>query len=122
MADRSHRNAEYVIIRDSKPKKPTHYFYDADDDNESQAGATTRRVVRAQPSKEQRIRYVIADEHESDYRRQRVVEPSDVRTLNNDEDENGKRSVVVFSLFSVDLKYGIQRAVNKSFLMRIIMC
>jgi hypothetical protein len=77
MTDRSHRNADYVIIRDSKPKKPAHYYYDADDDNESQAGATTRRIVRAQPTKEQRIRYVIADEQESDYRRPRVAEPSD---------------------------------------------
>ena len=83
MTDRSHRDSEYVIIRDSKSKKPSHYYYDADDDNESQAGGTTRRIVRAQPTKEQRIRYVIADEQESDYRRQRVVEPSDVREKKN---------------------------------------
>jgi hypothetical protein len=81
MTDRSHRNADYVIIRDSKPKKPAHYYYDADDDNESQPGAITRRIVRAQPTKEQRIRYVIADDQESDYRRPRVAEPSDVREL-----------------------------------------
>jgi hypothetical protein len=78
MTDRSHRDAEYVIIRDPKPKKPTRYYYDADDDNDSQAGSTTRRIIRTQPTKEQRIKYILSDEQESDYRRSRVVESKHV--------------------------------------------
>lgn len=79
MTDRSTRDGEYVLVRDSKPKKTTRYYYDADVDNDSQLGAMTRRVVRTKPAKEQRIRYVLADEAESDYRRPRITESSDVR-------------------------------------------
>lgn len=80
MTDRSNRNTEYVLIKDSKPKKPSRYYYDADDDdNESQPA--TRRMVRTKPPKEQRIRYVTADELESNYRRPRLAESSDVCIL-----------------------------------------
>lgn len=79
MTERSSQTAEYVYVRDSKPKKTTRYYYDADDDDEySQGGATTRRIIRPKPAKEQRIRYVMADDVESDYRRPRQAELSDV--------------------------------------------
>lgn len=79
MTDRSGRETEYVLIRDSKPKKTTRYYYDADDDNDSQNGVTTtRRILRTKPTKEQRVKYVTADELDSDYRRPRVTESNDV--------------------------------------------
>jgi len=81
MTDRSIRDTEYVIVRDSKPKKSTRYYYDADDDNDSQQGSTTRRIIRTKPTKEQRIKYISTDELETDYRRSRIVEPSDVCTF-----------------------------------------
>ena len=80
MTDRSTQNAEYVFVRgDNKPQRTTRYYYDADDDDEySQAGTTTRRIVRTKPMPEQRIRYVMADDVESDYRRPRQAESNDV--------------------------------------------
>jgi len=81
MTNRSIRDTEYVIVRDSKPKNATRYYYDADDDNDSQQASTTRRIIRTKPTKEPRIKYVTADEHETDYRRSRIVESSDVCTF-----------------------------------------
>jgi hypothetical protein len=81
MTDRSTRDTEYVLVQDPKSKKTTRYYYDADDDNDSQLGTSTRRIVRTKPIKEQRIRYVSSDEVESNYRRPRVAESSDVCIL-----------------------------------------
>jgi hypothetical protein len=82
MTDRSSRDTEYFLIKDPKPRKSTRYYYDADDDdNDSQPITTTRRVVQAKPPKEQRIKYITADELESNYRRPRVAESNDVCTL-----------------------------------------
>ena len=81
MTNRSSRDTQYVIVRDEKPKKPTRYYYDGDDDNDSQ---TARRIVRTKPAKEQRIKYVTADAVESDHRRQRVAESSDVSNYSNE--------------------------------------
>jgi hypothetical protein len=81
MTDRSHRDSEYVLIRDSKPKKSTRYYYDADDDNDSQQSVATKTIVRPKPTKEPRIRYITSDELESDYRRPRVAESIHVCTF-----------------------------------------
>jgi len=79
MTDRSTRDTEYVLVRDSKPKKTTRYYYDPDDDYDSQQGATTRRIVRTKPIKEQRMKYITTDELQSDHR---GVEQKDVCTFN----------------------------------------
>lgn len=82
MTDRSTQSSEYVLVRDAKPKKTTRYYYDtADDDNDSQINTTTRRIVRTKPVKEQPVRYVVADDAETDYRRVRQAESSDVCIL-----------------------------------------
>lgn len=81
MTDRSTQSSEYVLVRDAKPKQTARYYYDGDDDNDSQTNTTTRRIVRTKPVKEQRIRYVRGDDSESDYRRVRQAESSDVCIL-----------------------------------------
>ena len=81
MTDRSTQNSEYVFVRDAKPKQTARYYHDGDDDNDSQTNMTTRRIVRTKPAKEQRIRYVVADDGESDYRRVRQAESNDVCIL-----------------------------------------
>ena len=65
MAEPSSREAEYVVVRDGKPKKTSRYYYDDDDlidyDTDTPV-TTTRRIVRRKPVKEQRIKYISADE------------------------------------------------------------
>jgi hypothetical protein len=83
MTNRASRDTEYVVVRDRKPKKTSRYYYDddgdvEDDDNESQLDTTTRSVVRSKPIREQHVKYVSTDDHDSQYRRQRATEPSDV--------------------------------------------
>lgn len=62
----SSRETEYVIVRDGKPKQTARYYYDDDmiDYDTDTPVTTTRRVIRKQPVKEQRIKYVSADEPE----------------------------------------------------------
>jgi len=67
------RDAEYVLVRNRKPRKTRQYYYDEDDDDDDDSQIYTR-VTRRKPAKEPRIRYVSSDEIDSDYRRQ----PSDV--------------------------------------------
>ena len=82
MTDPSSREAEYVIVRDRKPKKPTRYYYDDDDnidyDTDSHHGTSTRRVVRRKPVSEQRIKYITSEEPEAEYRRHHASESNEV--------------------------------------------
>lgn len=78
MTHRSNRDAQYVIVRDSKSQKPVQYYYDADDDDDPQAVLKTRRIVQQKPVKEQRIRYVSTDEVEPEYRRTRLPQSTHV--------------------------------------------
>lgn len=67
MTEPSSRETEYVVVRDGKPKRTSRYYYDDDDlidyDTDTPV-ATTRRVIRKKPIKEQRVKYISADEPE----------------------------------------------------------
>ena len=71
MTEPSSRETEYVVVRDGKPKRVSKYYYDdddlIDDDTDAPVTARTRRVIRKKPVKEQRIKYVSADEPDVEY-------------------------------------------------------
>lgn len=71
---------QYVVVQNGQPKKTMRYYYDSDDDydDEPQMPVITRRIVRTQPTKGQRIRYVTTNELESNHRRPRLTESIDV--------------------------------------------
>jgi hypothetical protein len=82
MTDPSSREAEYVVVRDRKPKKSTQYYYDDDDnldyDSDSNLGTVPRRVARRKPVSEHRIKYVTSEEPNAEYRRQHASESNEV--------------------------------------------
>jgi len=80
MTNRSNQETEYVVVRDSQPKKPIRYYYDPDDEGDSMP-LTTRRVVRRKPVKEQRTQYLTKEVPAPEYRRTRVAGSTDVRRL-----------------------------------------
>ncbi|UJR28227.1 hypothetical protein I4U23_009477 [Adineta vaga] len=105
MTERLSRDMEYVILPQRKVRKPTQYYYESDDDNESQVPTVTKRIVRGKPVREQNIKYVTADELDRDHRRSRQTETNDhkikIRNTNNGEpvilDEDGNVLKVIRS-------------------------
>ena len=86
MTEPSSRETEYVVVRDGKPKKTARYYYDDDDlidyDTDTPI-TTTRRVIRKKPVKEQRVKYISADEPEVAETPANPPETTEVRISSN---------------------------------------